>query len=163
MNKFSPLNLLVAAMLFGVTAGNAWSDEATSSEPAEPSEQTASPENASAPAAPAEQTTSSDTADVPVTAPTPYRRVFRRKQMSNCQSCGMPMKKDPEGGGTDADGTRSTEYCSFCYSDGAFTQPDFSAEDMQKFCVQKMKECNVPGPLAWLFTRGIPRLRRWSA
>ena len=27
-----------------------------------------------------------------------------------CQSCGMPMKKDPENGGTNADGTKSPDY-----------------------------------------------------
>ena len=58
MNKFSPRNLLVAAALFGIAAESAWSEEATSS----------------APAAPAEQTTSSGTGDVPGYAPTPYWR-----------------------------------------------------------------------------------------
>ena len=28
----------------------------------------------------------------------------------NCQSCGMPLKKDPEGGGTQADGSKSRPY-----------------------------------------------------
>ena len=32
-----------------------------------------------------------------------------------CQSCGMPLKSDPGGGGTNADGTHSDEYCSYCY------------------------------------------------
>ena len=32
-----------------------------------------------------------------------------------CQSCGMPLKADPKGGGTHADGTSSREYCSYCY------------------------------------------------
>lgn len=82
--------------------------------------------------------------------------------MSNCQSCGMPMKKDPQGGGSNADGSRNAEYCSSCYTGGAFIQPDFTAQEMQQFCVEKMKECGVPRPLGWLFTRGIPRLKRWS-
>ena len=30
----------------------------------------------------------------------------------NCQSCGMPMKRDPQRGGTNADGSKSTMYCS---------------------------------------------------
>ena len=80
----------------------------------------------------------------------------------SCQSCAMPMKKDPQGGGTNSDGSKNTEYCSLCYSSGVFTQPDFTAADMQKFCIQKMTECNVPKPLAWLFTRNIPKLNRWS-
>jgi hypothetical protein len=73
------------------------------------------------------------------------------------------MKKDPQGGGSNADGSKSTEYCSYCYQDGQFTQPDFTAEEMQRFCIEKMTECNIPKFLAWLFTRGIPRLGRWSA
>jgi hypothetical protein len=80
-----------------------------------------------------------------------------------CQSCGMPLKKDPEGGGTNADGTRSTEYCSFCYQDGLFAQPDFTVGEMQAFCVEKMKETGFPKPVGWLLTRGMPRLKRWSA
>ncbi len=79
-----------------------------------------------------------------------------------CQSCGMPMKKDAQGGGSNSDGSKSTEYCSFCYQDGQFTQPDFTAEEMQRFCMEKMTECKIPKFVAWLFTRGIPRLGRWS-
>ena len=79
-----------------------------------------------------------------------------------CQSCAMPMKKDPEGGGTNADGSKSTEYCSLCFQAGKFTQADFSAKEMQDFCIVQMKSCGIPRPLGWLFTRGIPKLRRWS-
>lgn len=80
-----------------------------------------------------------------------------------CQSCGMPMDKDPEQGGTEADGGRSTEYCSYCYVDGAFASPEIDTpEKMQQFCIAKMKEMGMPGFVAWAFTRGIPRLRRWN-
>lgn len=78
-----------------------------------------------------------------------------------CQSCGMPLSKDPGHGGTEADGGKSALYCSYCYQDGAFTQPDFSARDMQAFCIDKMKEMGMPRPLGWLFSRNIPRLKRW--
>ncbi len=81
-----------------------------------------------------------------------------------CQSCGMPLSKDPGNGGTDAHGSRSTEYCSYCYKDGVFTSPEISTpEEMQKFCIAKMKETGTPGFMAWLFTRNIPRLRRWAS
>lgn len=79
-----------------------------------------------------------------------------------CQSCGMPMKDDPQGGGTNADGTKSTEYCSYCYQEGSFTQPDFTAKQMQEFCIEKMREMKFPWLVAWLFTRNIPRLKRWK-
>lgn len=80
----------------------------------------------------------------------------------NCQSCGMPLKKDPQGGGSNADGTQSTMYCSYCYQDGNFTQPDFTAKDMQAFSKGKMKEMGFPGFLAGFFTMGIPKLARWK-
>lgn len=78
-----------------------------------------------------------------------------------CQSCGMPLTKDPEGGGTNADGSRSETYCSLCYHDGKFFNPDFTAKEMQVFCVEQMHKQGTPRFLAWLMTRGIPRLERW--
>jgi hypothetical protein len=75
----------------------------------------------------------------------------------------MPMKKDPQRGGTNSDGSRSTEYCSYCYVNGAFTSPEIDTpQAMQKFCIGKLKEMGVPGFVAWLFTRSIPRLKRWA-
>lgn len=80
-----------------------------------------------------------------------------------CQSCGMPMKKDPQHGGTHADHSKSTEYCSYCYTNGAFNSPEIdTSQKMQAFCIQKMKEAGMPGFVAWLFTRGIPGLKRWK-
>lgn len=38
-----------------------------------------------------------------------------------CQSCGMPMTED-EHFGSNADGSRNTGYCTYCYRDGAFAQ-----------------------------------------
>jgi hypothetical protein len=74
----------------------------------------------------------------------------------------MPMKKDPAGGGTQADGSRSADYCSYCYANGAFTSPEIrTAADMQKFCVGKLKELGMPGFVAWMLTRRIPKLKRW--
>lgn len=80
-----------------------------------------------------------------------------------CQSCGYPMKKDQQGGGTHADGSTSTKYCSMCYQDGAFLNPPEidSAEKFQQYCIAQMKQGGMNGLLAWLLTRGIPRLERW--
>ncbi len=74
----------------------------------------------------------------------------------------MPMNKDPEGGGTEADGRRSKTYCSLCYEGGAFRHPEFTAAQMQDHCVEQLKKKGVPGFMAWMFTRGIPKLERWS-
>jgi len=78
-----------------------------------------------------------------------------------CQSCGMPMKMDPQQGGTNLDGTHNSSYCSYCYQKGAFTFTG-TAEEMQEFCKGKMIEQGFSKWKAWLFTRGIKRLDRWK-
>jgi hypothetical protein len=75
----------------------------------------------------------------------------------------MPFKKDPQGGGTEKDGSKSQKYCSFCYQNGEFTSSEIDTpEKMQKFCIEKMKESGTPKFIAWFFTRGIPKLDRWK-
>ncbi|TVQ39933.1 MAG: hypothetical protein EA384_05020 [Spirochaetaceae bacterium] len=79
-----------------------------------------------------------------------------------CQSCGMPVKQDPENGGTNGDGSKGADYCSYCYRNGAFTSAEIkTAADMQAFCVAKLKQMGTPALMAWLFTRSIPKLKRW--
>jgi len=46
-----------------------------------------------------------------------------------CQSCAMPLDR-PERFGTEADGSRSEDYCVYCYQNGAFTDPDATMEEM---------------------------------
>ena len=85
------------------------------------------------------------------------------KKYRNCQSCGMPIKQDPERGGTNADGSKSTMYCSFCYSDGRFFEPDWTVEQMQVFCKGKLKEKGFPGFFAGWMVKGLPKLERWKS
>lgn len=85
------------------------------------------------------------------------------RTFKNCQSCGMPMKKDEKGGGTNADGSKSTIYCSHCFHAGRFTLPDFTAAQMQELVKGKLKEFGFPGFVAGFFTRRIPQLERWKA
>ena len=79
-----------------------------------------------------------------------------------CQSCGMPMKKDPQDGGTNADGTKNFKYCGYCYENGAFTQPDITVEEMQALVKDQMKKMGFLGFLAGMFTKNIPKLERWT-
>ena len=74
----------------------------------------------------------------------------------------MPLKKDPNGGGTNTDGTKSTVYCSLCYENGAFKNPDWTAEQMQSFVKNKLKDMGFPGFIAGFFSMGIPKLKRWK-
>ena len=78
-----------------------------------------------------------------------------------CGSCGMPMKNDPQGGGTNADGTRNPDYCSYCWADGKFTF-EGTLPEFRDFCYKVMIEGGTPKFLAWLYTRGMKRLPRWK-
>jgi hypothetical protein len=80
-----------------------------------------------------------------------------------CQSCGMPLKKDEKGGGTNADGTTSVMYCSHCYQDGKYTWPDATAEKMKERVKEKLREMKIPGFMMWFFTMNIPKLERWKS
>ena len=85
------------------------------------------------------------------------------KKSKFCQSCGFPMKKDVKGGGSEKDGSLSSEYCSMCYQDGEFLNKDIdTAEKMQKFCIIQMKKSGFNGFIAFLATRQIPKLERWK-
>ena len=79
-----------------------------------------------------------------------------------CQSCGMPLSKDALGGGTNVDGSRSTEYCSHCYLEGRFTAPNLSVDEMMTKVEGKLRQMRIPGFLARRMTRNIPELRRWQ-
>jgi len=82
-----------------------------------------------------------------------------------CQSCGMPMGDTNELYGTEKDGTKSPDYCTYCYANGAFTA-DCSMEEMIAFCVKPMVE-NSPGmteeAAKGMMRQMFPALKRWKA
>ncbi|MEY1556637.1 zinc ribbon domain-containing protein [Yoonia sp. R2331] len=79
-----------------------------------------------------------------------------------CESCGMPLKNDPQGGGSEADGSKSTTYCSICYANGTFVQQGVTAAEFQANCLTALHDKGMPKIMAWAFTRGIPNLPRWA-
>ncbi|HSN49810.1 MAG TPA: zinc ribbon domain-containing protein [Bacteroidales bacterium] len=84
------------------------------------------------------------------------------KENKICQSCGMPLKRDENNGGTESDGTKSKKYCSHCYQTGQFTSPDMTVNEMRDRVKVKMKEMGFPSFLLWFFVMNIPRLERWK-
>ena len=62
--------------------------------------------------------------------------------MKQCQSCGMPLSKDPngQGGGTEKDGSISSTYCSLCYQQGYFCYPGDNLEEFQHIVEHAMKK-----------------------
>jgi hypothetical protein len=79
-----------------------------------------------------------------------------------CQSCGMPLSKDPLGGGINADGSKSAEYCSYCYKNGSFCDNETDVKAYQKKVMEIMISKGFWKPMAWLMTRSIPQLKRWK-
>ena len=79
-----------------------------------------------------------------------------------CQSCGMPLDKDPGQGGTEKDGSRNTTFCSLCYAEGSFKDNFTKPAEMVKFVKGILKEQGY-GPLKrWFYTSHIPQLGRWK-
>jgi hypothetical protein len=74
----------------------------------------------------------------------------------------MPLKKDPKGGGKNADGSTNKMYCSLCYEDGKFLQPDVTALEMKEFVKNQLKRMGFPGFLAGFFSKKVPKLERWK-
>ncbi|MFD1773489.1 zinc ribbon domain-containing protein [Paenibacillus rhizophilus] len=83
------------------------------------------------------------------------------KAYKNCQSCGMPLSRDEQRGGTERNGDKSNKYCSHCYQNGEFTLPDLTAEQMKARVKQKLVEMGFPKFLTGLFTGNIHKLERW--
>jgi hypothetical protein len=80
----------------------------------------------------------------------------------NCQSCGMPLEKDKNGGGTEKDGSKNRQYCSHCYMEGKFTLPGITVEEMRARVKQKMMKFGIPELMAGLLTQNIDKLERWK-
>lgn len=83
-----------------------------------------------------------------------------------CQSCGMPLTDDDKG--TNTDGSRSEDYCGYCYRDGKFTQ-DMTMEEMIDYCARFADKINEH--TGWNLTteqvkehmrQFFPRLKRWK-
>jgi len=82
-----------------------------------------------------------------------------------CQSCGMPLSSDPQGGGSNADKSISTRYCSFCFRDGKFTDEGITLQQKidhnVKIAVEKMGMTEVQA--REMAEQVLPILERWKS
>ncbi len=86
------------------------------------------------------------------------------EQKIRCQSCGMPLSKEFENLGTNVDGKHTWEYCSFCFQNGEFTNPNQTLEEMIQSSIENMTmdvgfSLEKATELANSF---IPTLKRWQ-
>jgi len=81
-----------------------------------------------------------------------------------CQSCAMPMGATDEMYGTNADGGKNSDYCKYCFENGAFTT-DCTLEEMIEICVTHMVSANsgMSGDEARKMMHAfLPTLKRWQ-
>lgn len=80
-----------------------------------------------------------------------------------CQSCAMPIT-GAEVCGTNKDGSKNADYCSYCYENGSFTA-DCTMEEMIEFCVAPMVQANPgmsPEAAKGMMQNFFPTLKRWA-
>ncbi len=76
----------------------------------------------------------------------------------------MPLSEEFKNLGTNADGTTTWEYCSFCFQKGGFTNPNQTIEEMIQSSIENMTT-DVGMPLdkaTELANSFIPTLKRWQ-
>lgn len=86
-----------------------------------------------------------------------------KNAVKTCQSCGMPMMK-PEDFGTEADGSPSSDYCTYCYRNGSFTEPDITMDEMAEKGGTLMSQMfDIPVEKAVGFMKEqLSFLKRWA-
>ena len=85
------------------------------------------------------------------------------EEKARCQSCGMPLEASFGNFGTEADGTPASEYCMFCYQNGAFTNPTQTVDEMVQSSIDFMTaEFKMPVEQASQMSNAVIRkLKRW--
>lgn len=89
-----------------------------------------------------------------------------------CQSCGMPLERwnDRGGGktnemyGTEKNGTKSKDFCAYCYENGKFTFSG-SMREMIEVCVPHTASANnamTPEQARDMMLEWFPTLKRWK-
>lgn len=78
-----------------------------------------------------------------------------------CQSCAMPLSQDPKGGGTEADGSTSTDYCSYCYEGGKFHDEGVTLPEFVERLKGIMGNMPMPPQIVEMTIASLPQLKRW--
>ena len=84
------------------------------------------------------------------------------KLETSCQSCGMPLD-NPDLQGTEKDGSKSDEYCKYCYRNGVFTNPNETLKEMTSSVITQMEKLNLDSKTIDMAVSSLPNLKRWKA
>ena len=79
-----------------------------------------------------------------------------------CQSCAMELVERSDYG-TESDGFPSEHYCTHCYQDGEFIDPDLTIDQMSAIAADFIKADDVTMAEARAISRALlSQLRRWQ-
>ncbi len=81
-----------------------------------------------------------------------------------CQSCAMPMGSTDEFYGTEADGSKSKDYCKYCYEGGRFNSA-YSMGELIELCIPHMVSSNAgmsEDEARSMMNEYFPQLKRWK-
>ena len=97
-----------------------------------------------------------------VTFNVPLERFFDMPLDYYCQCCSMPIP-DPELHGTESDGTKSADFCKYCYDRGEFTAKGVSMDEFIEATAPMEAEAlgvSLDEAVSLMATL-LPRLKRW--
>lgn len=79
-----------------------------------------------------------------------------------CQSCSMPLE-NPDMRGTEKDGSKSKEYCTYCYRNGVFLNPGMTIAEMKELVIEQMRKRQIDTVIIDRAVNSLPGLKRWKA
>ena len=77
-----------------------------------------------------------------------------------CQSCSMPLDQ-PDLTGTERDGSKSKEYCTYCYQNGAYRNPNMTLDEMKSLVKVQMEKRKMDAGIIDRAVNSLPGLKRW--
>lgn len=81
-----------------------------------------------------------------------------------CQSCAMPLAENIRG--SESDGSKSEEYCKYCYENSEFRNKNITYEEMLKVGLEGIDKSPNSKFKKWMFKKSYPALlkkcKRWS-
>jgi hypothetical protein len=78
-----------------------------------------------------------------------------------CQSCTMPID-DVSDRGTEKDGSKSDEFCKYCYQHGTYTDPAMSLQKMEEIVKNRMQKMHLPKDILQRSLGMLLHLKRWQ-
>ena len=78
-----------------------------------------------------------------------------------CQSCTMPLD-DINNRGTEKDGSKSIEYCKYCYKDGSFINPEMTYGEMKEIVITQMRKLHIHENVIHQSLDRLLYLKRWN-